>query len=203
MRGKQAIGLGDADRASAVPGSTQAPKFTLPTADKEKQHHPAHGLLSQRAGWPCRVPGDPRLAYARSKALRAPRVPPQGFHYLLDSQRTSVFVPLDQRDWGLCLDRAADVSVYPDGNVDDRGHVHHTGRIWESSSTTLAWGKSPSLPPAWLQRIYFALIMNSKPSTALAPASCYLQACYRQIHRNTWHFWEVLLMPRVFIKSCI
>ena len=75
-----------------------------------------------------------------------PRVPPRGLRYLLDSQGTSVFVPLDQRDRGLCLDRAADVSMYPDGNIDDRGHVHHAGRIWESSSTTSAWGKSPSLP---------------------------------------------------------
>lgn len=36
--------------------------------------------------------------------------------------------------------------MYPDGNIDDGGHVHHAGRIWESSSTVLAWGKSPSLP---------------------------------------------------------
>lgn len=73
-------------------------------------------------------------------------VPPRGFHYLLNSQGTSIFVPLDQRDRGLCLDRAADVSVYPDGNIDDRGHVHHAGRIWESSTTMLAQGRSPSLP---------------------------------------------------------
>lgn len=75
----------------------------------------------------------------------SPHVPPRGLPYLLDPQGTSVFVPLDQRDRGLCLHRAADVSVYPNGDVDDGGHVHHAGRIWESRSTVSVRGKSPSL----------------------------------------------------------
>lgn len=109
----------------------------------------------------------------RVRTLCAPLSPPRwGLCYLLDSQGTPVLVPLDQRDRRLRLHGAADVPVDPDGNVDDGGHVHHTGRIWEGSSTVLAQGESPSLLPAWLQRICLAFVMNSKPSTTLAPTGC-------------------------------
>lgn len=67
--------------------------------------------------------------------------------HLLDAQGPAILVPLDQCDWGLCLHGAADVTVDPNGNVDDGGHVHHAGRIWDSSSSVLALGRSPSAQP--------------------------------------------------------
>lgn len=47
----QALGLGDADSApTGTQGSRQEPELTLPTADKEAQHHPTHGAASLLTG---------------------------------------------------------------------------------------------------------------------------------------------------------
>lgn len=135
--------------------------------------------------------------------MRVPK-PSPGLRYLLNSQGTSVFVPLDQRDWRLCLDRAADVSVDPDGNVDDGGHVHHAGRIWGSgsSSTALARGKSPSLPHRWASEHLHCFYNQFRTQIPpWLPQAVISRLATAQIHRNTWHFWEALLTPKVVLPG--